>query len=92
MNGNTVSLILDNLPWVWFAVTVLCAGFEALTLGLTTVWFALGALVMVFLSLLPIPPVVQVLLFLTDSQPKMRTASSGNARRLRGKSRNSTAK
>lgn len=83
MNGNTASLILDNLPWVWFAVTVLCAGFEALTLGLTTVWFALGALVMVFLSLLPIPPVVQVLLFLLISGALLAFTRPLAVRRLR---------
>ena len=30
-------------PWFWFAIAVICAVIEGLTLGLTTVWFALSA-------------------------------------------------
>lgn len=56
--------LLGYLPWFWLALVVVCILIEVLTLGLTTVWFALGALLMVFLSLLPIPLVWQVLLFL----------------------------
>jgi membrane protein implicated in regulation of membrane protease activity len=36
-------------------------------MGLTTVWFALAALIMVFLSFLPIPVVYQILIFLVLS-------------------------
>jgi membrane protein implicated in regulation of membrane protease activity len=50
--------------WVWFALTVVFVLVEALTWGLTTIWFAIAALVMTFLSLLPLPVVAQVLLFL----------------------------
>ncbi|MDR0319876.1 MAG: NfeD family protein [Treponema sp.] len=53
--------------WIWVGVTILMAIIEGLTLGLTTIWFALGALVMVFLSFLPIPFVFQVLIFLVIS-------------------------
>ena len=40
---------------------------EALTLGLTTIWFAMAAVVMVFLSFLPIPVVYQVMIFVVIS-------------------------
>jgi membrane protein implicated in regulation of membrane protease activity len=37
------------------------------TLGLTTIWFAIASAVMVFLSMLPIPLVFQILIFLAIS-------------------------
>ena len=33
-------LILNNLPWFWLIVVVLCIVIESLTMALTTVWFA----------------------------------------------------
>ena len=46
------------------ALVIIFALIEAFTLGLVTIWFALSALVMVFLSFLPIPLAFQVLIFL----------------------------
>jgi membrane protein implicated in regulation of membrane protease activity len=56
-----------SIRWFWAALTVIFAIIEVFTLGLTTVWFALAALVMVFLSFLPIPLVFQVMIFLAIS-------------------------
>ena len=53
--------------WVWVALTILLAIIEAFTLGLTTIWLAIAALVMVFLSFLPIPLVFQIMIFLAIS-------------------------
>jgi len=53
--------------WIWVALTVIFTVIEALTFGLTTVWFALAALVMVFLSFFPIPFVFQIIIFLVIS-------------------------
>jgi membrane protein implicated in regulation of membrane protease activity len=53
--------------WIWVALTIVFALVEVCTLGLTTVWFALAALIMAFLSFLPIPLPVQVLIFLAIS-------------------------
>jgi len=53
--------------WVWVALTIVFAVIEVFTLGLTTIWFALASLVMVFLSFLPIPLVFQILIFLAIS-------------------------
>jgi membrane protein implicated in regulation of membrane protease activity len=53
-----------SVHWIWVALLILFALIEACTLGLTTVWFTLSALVMVFLSFLNIPFPVQVLIFL----------------------------
>ncbi|MDR1899524.1 MAG: NfeD family protein [Treponema sp.] len=51
-------------PWFWLALVVLFSVIELCTFGLTTVWFAISALVMVFLSFLPIPFRGQVTIFL----------------------------
>ena len=40
---------------------------ELILPGLTTIWFALGSLVMIPLSLLPIPFVIQIVIFLVIS-------------------------
>ena len=58
---------MDYLPWFWLFVMILFTAIEVVTFGLTTIWFALGALVMLFLSPLPIPFLWQVLLFLIIS-------------------------
>jgi len=53
--------------WVWLALMIIFAVIEGFTMGLTTIWFALGALVMIFISFLPIPIVFQVMIFLVIS-------------------------
>ena len=53
--------------WIWVALVIIFAVIEGLTFGLTTIWFALAALIMVFLSFLPIPVLYQVLIFLALS-------------------------
>mgnify|MGYP002355513722 CR=1 FL=1 len=60
-------MILGNLPWFWFVLTVCFTIIEGFTMALTTIWFALGALVLIPISLLPLPFAVQVLLFLLIS-------------------------
>jgi len=56
-----------SIRWVWVALTVIFAVIEAFTFGLTTIWLALAALVMVFLSFLPIPLHFQLIIFLVIS-------------------------
>lgn len=62
-----IELILQNLSWFWLILAVVLTLIEVVTLGLTTIWFALGALVMIFLSFTPIPFAVQVLIWLLIS-------------------------
>ena len=50
--------------WIWVSLVVVFAIIEICTFGLTTVWFAIAALVMVFLSYLNIALSTQVLIFL----------------------------
>ncbi|HZK20202.1 MAG TPA: NfeD family protein [Treponemataceae bacterium] len=62
-----MEIILNNLSWAWFFAAVFFVIIEAATLGLTTVWFALGSLAMIFFSKFPIPIGFQLLLFLIIS-------------------------
>lgn len=62
-----LEIIYDNLPWFWLAVAILCTVIEAFTFGLATIWFAIGAVVMIFLSFAPIPFPWQILIFLVMS-------------------------
>jgi membrane protein implicated in regulation of membrane protease activity len=54
-----------STQWIWVALVIIFAAIELFTLGLTTVWFAIAALVMVFLSFIKMPLSVQVLIFLS---------------------------
>jgi membrane protein implicated in regulation of membrane protease activity len=56
-----------TIQWVWVALVIIFAVIEVITFGLTTVWFALAALIMVFLSFFKIPPPVHVWIFLIVS-------------------------
>jgi len=58
---------LAHAPLVWFLCAVLFTLIEAMSMQLTTVWFALSALLLTFISFAPIRPVYQVLLFLIFS-------------------------
>ena len=60
---NIISVLRDNLPWVWVAVTIICVVIESLTLSLTTIWFGISAFLMVFLAFTPIPFGVQLFIF-----------------------------
>lgn len=58
---------MDGMLIFWMVLLILCIGIEVLTLGLTTIWFAAGALVAIFVSLLYAPIFVQVIVFLVVS-------------------------
>ena len=60
---SIVSVLRDNLPWVWVAVTIICVVIESLTLSLTTIWFGISAFVMVFLAFTPLPFSAQLFIF-----------------------------
>ncbi|MBQ9238387.1 MAG: NfeD family protein [Treponema sp.] len=59
--------IQNNPSWIWIIVLVICIGIEAATFTLTTIWFAVSAFFMVFLSFLPLSLIWQVLIFLIIS-------------------------
>lgn len=56
-----------NMTMVWLIILVLLVVIELLTMGLTTVWFAGGALAATLASLLGLPLAIQILLFLVVS-------------------------
>lgn len=58
---------LLNMTMVWLIILVLLVVIELLTMGLTTVWFAGGALVATLASMLGLPLVIQIILFLVVS-------------------------
>ena len=60
---SIISVLADNLPWVWVAVTIICVVIESLTLSLTTIWFGISAFVMVFLAFTPLPFPAQLFIF-----------------------------
>lgn len=52
---------------IWLIVMVICLVVEALTMGLTTIWFAVGAFVAMLLSLMGVPISIQIVVFLVIS-------------------------
>lgn len=58
-----VSILSNNLPWIWIAITIICIVIETLTLALTTIWFGISAFVMVFIAFTPLPFVAQLFIF-----------------------------
>lgn len=56
--------LMNNLMWFWLAVMVVCVIFEVFTFTLTTVWGAVAALVMIFVSKTNMPLKWQIMLFL----------------------------
>jgi len=60
---SIISVLSNNLPWVWVGVTIICIVIESLTLALTTIWFGISAFVMVFLAFTPMPFPAQLFIF-----------------------------
>ncbi len=54
-------------PVVWVVVAIVMAIIEAVTLGLTTIWFAAGALITIVFAWLGLPYYVQIVVFLASS-------------------------
>lgn len=59
-----VDIIISNLKWFWFAALVLFVIIEAVTQNLTTLWAAVAAVPVMFLSETRLPLRWQVLIFL----------------------------
>ena len=58
---------MEYLGWAWLVIMVACIAIEAFTLGLTTIWFAIGALVAWFVHFTGLGIEVQVVVFLLVS-------------------------
>ena len=61
---NFYMFFLNNLMWFWLVVMILCLVIEATTFALTTVWGAISALFMIFLSRTNMPLRWQLIFFL----------------------------
>ncbi len=58
---------MPDMTIVWLVLLIVCLVVEALTLGLTTIWFAGGALIALFAAAIHAPIWLQVVLFLAVS-------------------------
>jgi membrane protein implicated in regulation of membrane protease activity len=58
---------MDYISWAWLCVIVLSIIIEAATMGLTTIWFAIGAIVAWITSGLGFKLEVQIFIFLAVS-------------------------
>jgi len=63
----TIGTITISVAFVWLVLMVILMSVEALTLGLTCIWFAAGALIAFLAALLGLPFWLQVILFLVVS-------------------------
>ena len=59
--------IVISMVWVWVIVAVIFIIIEAATLGLTTIWFAGGAIVAAISTALGAPILAQIIIFLAVS-------------------------
>lgn len=56
-----------SYPHIWIALSVIFLIIEAFTLGLTTIWFAAGALIAMIAALVGLSVTWQILIFLVSS-------------------------
>ena len=63
----TIAGLSISMIWVWLGVAIIFIVIEAITVGLTTIWFAAGALVGLILAFFKVPVMAQVIIFLIVS-------------------------
>ena len=56
--------LISIMPWIWLGILVVLLIIEAATMGITTIWGAISALIMIFVSKTGMGIHWQVLLFL----------------------------
>lgn len=57
-------VIVNNMPWFWLGIAVIMTIVEGMTMGLTTVWLAIAALVCMILSFFIPSVTLQIIVFL----------------------------
>ena len=60
----TIGGLSISMVWIWLAAAIIFIIIEAMTVGLTTIWFAAGALIALVLALFKVGAGVQVAVFL----------------------------
>jgi len=58
---------MNDMMILWLVILILSIGIEAFTLGLTSIWFAGGALVALGAAALNLPLIIQILVFFAVS-------------------------
>lgn len=58
---------MENMLYVWLVLLIICILLELPTMGLTTIWFAGGALVAAVAAALHVPIAIQVVVFVVVS-------------------------
>jgi membrane protein implicated in regulation of membrane protease activity len=67
MGIRDITFLADYLPVIWIVAAVILALIEAVTLGLTTIWFAIGAVAAMIAALFGAGFLTQVAVFLVVS-------------------------
>ncbi len=55
---------LEYMPWIWLALFVILLMIEAFSMSLITIWGAVSSLLLVFISLIRMPLLLQICIFL----------------------------
>lgn len=58
---------MDNVLFVWLLLLIVMIVTELITMGLTTIWFAGGAIIAIILAVLHVPVAIQIAAFLVVS-------------------------
>ena len=58
-----VNFIISNMMWIWLAIMIVCLVIEFFTFSLTTIWAAIAAFPMIFISKTKLPIQYQILIF-----------------------------
>ncbi|MCF7927063.1 MAG: NfeD family protein [Candidatus Izimaplasma sp.] len=56
-------MTIDIMVIIWFSLIILAALIEINTMDLTSLWFAVGALIAFILALVEVNPIIQVIVF-----------------------------
>lgn len=62
-----ISFLQTYQSWIWVALAIVFSLVEISTMALTTIWFAIGAVILALLTFFPIPLHIQLLIFLLIS-------------------------
>lgn len=87
---QAIGWFTDSVNMIWIILIVVTVAIELMTVDLTSIWFAIGALVALLLSLLGVNnPVIQIIVFLVVSITLLVTIGKWS-RKLMGKNKVAT--
>lgn len=59
--------MIELMIWIWIGILVVAAIFEFATLDLVSIWFAISAIPSLILSIIGVPPVYQIVVFIVTA-------------------------